>query len=108
MVLNDRLGKKVRVKCNEDDTVGDLKKLVAAQIGAFGAGLGCPGGQLAPLHRVFSPALPPERRPTFPPPPQKKPNTPPPNRHAAGEDPHPEVVHHLQGPHHAGRLRDPR
>lgn len=34
VVLNDRLGKKVRVKCNEDDTVGDLKKLVAAQIGA--------------------------------------------------------------------------
>lgn len=29
VVLNDRLGKKVRVKCNEDDTVGDLKKLVA-------------------------------------------------------------------------------
>ncbi len=33
VVLNDRLGKKVRVKCNEDDTVGDLKKLVAAQTG---------------------------------------------------------------------------
>ena len=33
VVLNDRLGKKVRVKCNPDDTVGDLKKLVAAQIG---------------------------------------------------------------------------
>ncbi|KAH0452139.1 hypothetical protein IEQ34_019438 [Dendrobium chrysotoxum] len=28
VVLNDRLGKKVRVKCNEDDTIGDLKKLV--------------------------------------------------------------------------------
>jgi ubiquitin-like protein 5 len=26
-------GKKIRVKCNEDDTVGDLKKLVAAQTG---------------------------------------------------------------------------
>ena len=25
--------KKVRVKCNEDDTIGDLKKLIAAQIG---------------------------------------------------------------------------
>ncbi|BAF27575.2 hypothetical protein NC651_011796 [Populus alba x Populus x berolinensis] len=25
VVLNDRLGKKVRVKCNEDDTIGDLK-----------------------------------------------------------------------------------
>jgi ubiquitin-like protein 5 len=33
VVANDRLGKKVRVKCNEDDTVGDLKKLIAAQIG---------------------------------------------------------------------------
>ena len=35
VVLNDRLGKKVRVKCNEDDTIGDLKKLVAAQIGKY-------------------------------------------------------------------------
>ncbi|KAK8350249.1 hypothetical protein V6Z12_A06G197100 [Gossypium hirsutum] len=33
VVLNDRLGKKVRVKCNDDDTIGDLKKLVAAQTG---------------------------------------------------------------------------
>ncbi|KAK7848824.1 ubiquitin-like protein 5 [Quercus suber] len=33
VVLNDWLGKKVRVKCNEDDTVGDLKKLMAAQTG---------------------------------------------------------------------------
>lgn len=33
VILNDRLGKKVRVKCNEDDTIGDLKKLVAAQTG---------------------------------------------------------------------------
>ena len=38
VVVNDRLGKKVRVKCNEDDTVGDLKKLVAAQIGTFALG----------------------------------------------------------------------
>lgn len=30
---NDRLGKKVRVKCEPDDTIGDLKKLIAAQIG---------------------------------------------------------------------------
>jgi ubiquitin-like protein 5 len=27
--------RKVRVKCNEDDTIGDLKKLIAAQIGTF-------------------------------------------------------------------------
>uniref|UniRef100_A0A8C9QUX9 Ubiquitin-like protein 5 n=1 Tax=Scleropages formosus TaxID=113540 RepID=A0A8C9QUX9_SCLFO len=33
VVCNDRLGKKVRVKCNPDDTVGDLKKLIAAQTG---------------------------------------------------------------------------
>lgn len=33
VIANDRLGKKVRVKCNEDDLVGDLKKLIAAQIG---------------------------------------------------------------------------
>mmetsp|Transcript_5721 Transcript_5721/g.35634 ORF Transcript_5721/g.35634 Transcript_5721/m.35634 type:complete len:111 (-) Transcript_5721:502-834(-) len=33
VVLNDRLGRKVRVKCNPDDTIGDLKKLVAAQTG---------------------------------------------------------------------------
>jgi ubiquitin-like protein 5 len=33
VVLNDRLGKKVRVKCNEDDMIGNLKKLVAAQTG---------------------------------------------------------------------------
>ncbi|CAA0823831.1 Ubiquitin-like protein 5 [Striga hermonthica] len=32
-VLNDRLGKKVRVMCNEDNTIGDLKKLVAAHTG---------------------------------------------------------------------------
>ena len=34
VICNDRLGKKIRVKCNPDDTVGDLKKLLAAQIGA--------------------------------------------------------------------------
>lgn len=33
ITCNDRLGKKIRVKCNEDDTIGDLKKLVAAQTG---------------------------------------------------------------------------
>nr|CAI5851986.1 unnamed protein product [Callosobruchus analis] len=33
ITANDRLGKKVRVKCNPDDTVGDLKKLIAAQTG---------------------------------------------------------------------------
>ncbi|XP_074605689.1 ubiquitin-like protein 5 [Brevipalpus obovatus] len=33
ITVNDRLGKKVRIKCNEDDTIGDLKKLIAAQCG---------------------------------------------------------------------------
>jgi len=33
VILNDRIGKKIRVKCNPEDTIGDLKKLVAAQIG---------------------------------------------------------------------------
>ena len=33
VVCKDRLGKKVRVKCNTDDTIGDLKKLIAAQTG---------------------------------------------------------------------------
>ncbi|CAA0832974.1 40S ribosomal protein S19-1 [Striga hermonthica] len=32
-VPDDCQGKKVRLKCNEDDTIGDLKKLVAAQTG---------------------------------------------------------------------------
>ena len=30
---NDRLGKKIKVKCLEDDTIGDLKKIIALQIG---------------------------------------------------------------------------
>ncbi|TNN49239.1 Ubiquitin-like protein 5 [Liparis tanakae] len=41
VVCNDRLGKKVRVKCkypfsktvDSEDTIGDLKKLIAAQTG---------------------------------------------------------------------------
>lgn len=33
ITCNDRLGKKVRIKCNPDDTIGDLKKLIAAQTG---------------------------------------------------------------------------
>ncbi|KAI7901268.1 ubiquitin-related domain-containing protein [Cokeromyces recurvatus] len=31
--VNDRLGKKARIKCSPNDLVGDFKKLVAAQIG---------------------------------------------------------------------------
>ncbi|BFZ60308.1 ubiquitin-like modifier hub1 [Saitoella coloradoensis] len=33
VLCNDRLGKKIRVKCMPDDTIGDLKKLIAAQTG---------------------------------------------------------------------------
>ena len=33
LIVNDRMGRKVRVKCFETDTIGDLKKLVAAHIG---------------------------------------------------------------------------
>lgn len=33
ITCNDRLGKKIRVKCNPSDTIGDLKKLIAAQTG---------------------------------------------------------------------------
>ncbi|XP_043320171.1 ubiquitin-like protein 5 [Cervus canadensis] len=33
VVCNDCLGKKVRVKCDTDDTIGDLKKLITAQTG---------------------------------------------------------------------------
>lgn len=33
IVCDDRLGKKIRVKCNPDDTIADLKKLIAAQTG---------------------------------------------------------------------------
>uniref|UniRef100_A0A8B9SEA4 Ubiquitin-like protein 5 n=2 Tax=Palaeognathae TaxID=8783 RepID=A0A8B9SEA4_APTOW len=33
VVCNDRLGKKVRVKCNTEDSIRDLKKLIAAQTG---------------------------------------------------------------------------
>jgi ubiquitin-like protein 5 len=33
VVLKDRLGRSVRVKCNREDTIGDLKMLVAAQTG---------------------------------------------------------------------------
>ncbi|KAL7714735.1 Ubiquitin-like protein 5 [Entamoeba marina] len=33
VVLNDRIGKKIRVKVHEDDTVKDLKIVVAAHIG---------------------------------------------------------------------------
>jgi ubiquitin-like protein 5 len=33
VVCNDRLGKKVRVKVNNTDTIGDLKRIIAAQTG---------------------------------------------------------------------------
>jgi len=33
VIANDRMGRKVRIKCLPTDTVGDLKKLIAAQTG---------------------------------------------------------------------------
>ncbi|KAI6203042.1 Ubiquitin-like protein 5 [Aphelenchoides besseyi] len=33
VTVNDRLGKKVRLKCNPTDTIADLKRLIAAQTG---------------------------------------------------------------------------
>jgi ubiquitin-like protein 5 len=33
VIVNDRTGKKARVKCYKEDTIGDLKKLIAAQVG---------------------------------------------------------------------------
>ena len=33
VVCNDRMGKKVRVKCCPDDLIGDLKKLLAMHTG---------------------------------------------------------------------------
>ncbi|KAF8417050.1 ubiquitin-related domain-containing protein [Tirmania nivea] len=33
IICNDRLGKKLRVKCLPEDTIGDLKRLIAAQTG---------------------------------------------------------------------------
>jgi len=33
ITVNDRLGKKVKIKCNPTDKIGDLKKLIAAQTG---------------------------------------------------------------------------
>jgi ubiquitin-like protein 5 len=33
VIVNDRLGKKTKIKCNPDDTIGDLKKLIASQTG---------------------------------------------------------------------------
>lgn len=33
ITVNDRLGKKVRILCNEDDTIGDIKKVLAYKTG---------------------------------------------------------------------------
>lgn len=33
IVVNDRLGRKERIKCNPDDTIGDIKILIAFKIG---------------------------------------------------------------------------
>ena len=33
VIVNDRLGQKVRVKCSDQDTIGDLKLLISAHTG---------------------------------------------------------------------------
>lgn len=33
VLINDRLGKKIRVKCMSEDTVGDFKKVLSLQLG---------------------------------------------------------------------------
>jgi len=33
VIVNDRMGKKSRVKCCPEDTIGDLKKLISAKTG---------------------------------------------------------------------------
>lgn len=33
ITVNDRLGKKVRILCNEDDKIGDIKKVIAVKTG---------------------------------------------------------------------------
>lgn len=33
VLANDRLGKKIKIKCLPEDTIGDLKKIIAFQIG---------------------------------------------------------------------------
>ncbi|CAL9728567.1 ubiquitin-like modifier Hub1p [Monosporozyma unispora] len=35
VLCNDRLGKKIRVKCLEEDSVGDFKKMLALQLGVL-------------------------------------------------------------------------
>jgi ubiquitin-like protein 5 len=34
VLANDRLGKKIKVKCLGTDTIGDLKKIISLQIGS--------------------------------------------------------------------------
>eukprot|EP00762_Andalucia_godoyi_P001995 ANDGO_02470.mRNA.1 hypothetical protein len=34
VLVNDRFGKKIRVKCNPDDSVDDLKRVLAVMIGS--------------------------------------------------------------------------
>ena len=95
VICNDRLGKKIRVKCNPDDTVGDLKKLLAAQATRRRPP---PSGLTSPERAAH---LPVEHPPST-----SHPG--PADGHAAREAAHPKVVHGVQGPHQLGRLRDPR
>ena len=40
LTYNDQYGKKVLVQCAEDDTIGDLKTLIAAQTGTRAENIG--------------------------------------------------------------------
>ena len=35
VIVNDRMGQKVRVKCSEEDTIEELKMLISAHIGIW-------------------------------------------------------------------------
>jgi len=35
ITVNDRLGKKVKILCNEDDTIGDIKKVIGVKTGTI-------------------------------------------------------------------------
>ncbi|KAE8332616.1 ubiquitin-like modifier hub1 [Aspergillus sergii] len=48
VIANDRLGRKVRVKLQPEDTIGELKKLIAAQTGEDAAKI-----QLKKWYTVF-------------------------------------------------------
>ncbi|KAE8315501.1 ubiquitin-like protein 5 [Aspergillus transmontanensis] len=53
VIANDRTGRKVRVKCDPEITVGELKKLIAAQTGEDAAKLYSTHIQLKKYYIVY-------------------------------------------------------